>query len=233
MWAPSMTAVPAEPQASPMRSGAPVARPASSTRLATRCRLSLSPADCGRTEALCAAGCPKDACLHQAVAAQPRLCRPVGRGIGSLQAPDLKEAFNIGLDLAADDPQVLAGLPFRGVNLWPDLAGFRDAMLAYFDAVWTLGRRLHRAFALDLGLPEAYFDDKLDRPMAILRLLHYPARPPATAAGQLGAGEHTDYGNLTLLATDAAGGLEVRARRRVGRCTVHRRARSCATSATA
>ena len=136
----------------------------------------------------------------------------LGEALDPSKPPDLKEAFNIGLDLAADDPQVLAGLPFRGVNLWPDLAGFRTAMLAYYDAVWTLGRRLHRAFALDLGLPEAYFDDKLDRPMAILRLLHYPARPPATAAGQLGAGEHTDYGNLTLLATDAAGGLEVRTR---------------------
>jgi isopenicillin N synthase-like dioxygenase len=136
----------------------------------------------------------------------------LGEALDPSKPPDLKEAFNIGLDLAADDPQVLAGLPFRGVNLWPEPAGFRAAMLAYYDAVWTLGRRLHRAFALDLGLPEAYFDDKLDRPMATLRLLHYPARPPAVAAGQLGAGEHTDYGNLTLLATDAAGGLEVRTR---------------------
>jgi isopenicillin N synthase-like dioxygenase len=126
--------------------------------------------------------------------------------------PDLKEAYNIGLELAADDPGVVAGLPFRGVNLWPQLAGFRTTLLAYYDAVWKLGRRLHRAFAVDLGLPAGYFEDKLDRPMATLRLLHYPPMPANPIAGQLGAGEHTDYGNLTLLTTDGSGGLEVRTR---------------------
>ena len=128
------------------------------------------------------------------------------------KAADLKEAFNTGLDLPADDPEVVAGLPFRGVNLWPEVDGFRPTLLAYFDAVWMLGRNLHRAFAVDLGLPPEFFEPKLDRPMATLRLLHYPPRPAALAEGQLGAGAHTDYGNLTLLATDEVGGLEVRRR---------------------
>jgi isopenicillin N synthase-like dioxygenase len=125
---------------------------------------------------------------------------------------DLKEAFNIGLELPPDDPEVLAQKPFRGVNCWPDVAGFRAAALGYFDACWRLGRTLHRAFAMDLGLAPEFFDAVFDRPMATLRLLHYPPPPPALLAGQLGAGEHTDYGNLTLLATDAAGGLMVRHR---------------------
>lgn len=124
---------------------------------------------------------------------------------------DRKEAFNIGLELAGDDPELVAGVPFRGPNLWPELAGFRDTLLAWFDACWALGRRLHRAFALDLGLPPAFFESKLDRPMATLRLLHYPPADPS-APGRPGAGEHTDYGNLTLLATDEVGGLEVRRR---------------------
>jgi len=124
---------------------------------------------------------------------------------------DRKEAFNIGLDLAADDPEVLAGAPFRGINRWPDLPGFRSAMLAWFEACWALGRRLHRGFAVDLGLPEAYFEARLDRPLATLRVLRYP---PAGSAGQqpLGAGEHTDYGNVTILATDGEPGLEIRHR---------------------
>ena len=136
----------------------------------------------------------------------------LGEKLDTAKPADLKEAFNIGLDLSPDDPRLLAGEPFRGVNVWPDLPGFRETMLAYYDAVWALGRLLHRAIARDLGLDAAYFDDKLDQPMAVLRLLHYPPHPAGAEAGQLGAGEHTDYGNLTLLMTDDVGGLEVRRR---------------------
>ena len=112
---------------------------------------------------------------------------------------DDKEAFNIGLE-AGEFP-----------NLWPELPGFRDVMLGYFDAVWRLGRDVHTAMAIDLGLDRDFFETRLDRPMATLRLLHYPSAM-ARADGALGAGEHTDYGNLTLLLTDDAGGLEVRHR---------------------
>ena len=135
-----------------------------------------------------------------------------GESLDPTTAPDLKEAYNIGLELAADDPRVMRGEPFRGLNLWPDLAGWRATMLAYFDAVWAVGRRLHRGIARDLGLDPAYFEDKLDQPMATLRLLHYPPQPPGAASGAIGAGEHTDYGDITLLLTDEVGGLEVKRR---------------------
>ena len=128
---------------------------------------------------------------------------------------DVKAAFNIGFDMPLDHPDVLAGKPFRGANVWPDahaLPGFKPAMLAYFDACHVLGMRLHRALAHDLGVAQNFFDDKLDQPLATLRLLHYPPRPEHFEPGQRGAGEHTDYGNITLLATDDAGGLEVRSR---------------------
>ena len=47
--------------------------------------------------------------------------------------------------------------------------------------------------------------------MATPRLLHYPAPAPGSDP-RTGAGAHTDYGNLTLLATDDVGGLEVQTR---------------------
>lgn len=135
-----------------------------------------------------------------------------GEALDPTRPPDLKEAFNIGLDLPADDSELLAGQMFRAANLWPTQPGFRDTMLEYFGACHALGRLLHRAFARNLGLPADHFEDKLDRPMAVLRLLHYPAAPGVAEAGQLGAGEHTDYGCITLLATDGVGGLQVRTR---------------------
>jgi isopenicillin N synthase-like dioxygenase len=125
---------------------------------------------------------------------------------------DMKEAFNIGLELGPDDPDIVAGKPFRGINCWPDIVDFRATMLAYFDACWNLGRILHHGFAIDLGLPPNYFATTFDRPMATLRLLHYPPAPSQALDGQLGAGVHTDYGNVTLLATDEVGGLMVRHR---------------------
>ncbi|MEJ0011780.1 MAG: 2-oxoglutarate and iron-dependent oxygenase domain-containing protein [Bauldia sp.] len=135
-----------------------------------------------------------------------------GESLDPTKAPDLKEAYNVGLELPADDPRVVRGEPFRGVNLWPALPGWRGTMLSYFDAVWGVGRRLHEGIARDLKLKPDYFEDKLDQPMATLRLLHYPPQPAGAAAGQIGAGEHTDYGDITLLLTDEVGGLEVKRR---------------------
>lgn len=131
---------------------------------------------------------------------------------------DEKEAFNIGLDLAPDDPEVLAGKRFRGVNVWPDLPGWRDAMLDYFDRASALGLTLLTAFARDLNIPAETLTAPMQRPSATLRLLRYPPQPQTEAGkkpgdlDRVGAGEHTDYGSLTLLLQLDGGGLEVRRR---------------------
>lgn len=123
---------------------------------------------------------------------------------------DSKEAFNVGYDLAPDDPRVLAGEPFRGVNVWPDLPGFRDTLVTYYNAVWSLGVGLHRAIATDLGLPADYFARHFTEPLATLRILAYP--PAKGTEGEIGAGAHSDYGSVTLLMTDGEAGLQVKPR---------------------
>ena len=124
---------------------------------------------------------------------------------------DAKEAFNLGRD--PEPGEVFdAGQDSRGLNQWPDLAGFRETTSAYYAAMRQLGRQLHRAFAVDLGMAPDYFEPMIDRPMATLRLLHYPPHPGEFDGTRFGAGAHTDYGNLTLLTQSDAGGLEVRQR---------------------
>ena len=135
-----------------------------------------------------------------------------GETLDPTKPADIKEAFNVGLELRADDPDVVARKPFRTVNLWPEVRGFRETILDYFDKCLRIGETLHRAFALDLGVEKNYFDDKFLKPMATLRLLHYPPVDGPVDEGQLGAGTHTDYGNVTLLATDAVGGLMIQDR---------------------
>ncbi len=130
----------------------------------------------------------------------------VGLGVEALDertAADNKEAFN----LTWTD-----GGRTRPPNVWPPLPGFEATLQRYFDAMLEIGRRLHRAFALDLGVAEDFFDDKLDAPLATLRLLRYPAPRDVSVESTLGAGTHTDYGNVTLLATDGVAGLQVQRR---------------------
>ena len=129
----------------------------------------------------------------------------VGTGIEALDeksGADHKEAFNL---IWTD------GLT-RPANVWPDVPGFQAVVQRYFDALLEVGRKLHSAFAMDLGLEEDFFSDKIDRPQATLRLLHYPVPRADAPVGQIGAGAHTDYGNVTLLATDGVAGLQVRQR---------------------
>lgn len=126
-------------------------------------------------------------------------------------AGDLKEGIKIGRDLAADHPLVRAGTPLHGPDQWPaNLPGWREVMQDSYDALVRLGRELMHAFALALELPEHHFDRWLTGPMATLGPLHYPPHEGRISESRLGAGAHTDFGCLTILAQDPVGGLQVR-----------------------
>jgi isopenicillin N synthase-like dioxygenase len=123
--------------------------------------------------------------------------------------PDLNEAFFIKRERAADDPLLRSGRRFVGPNRWPEgLPGFREAVLAYTDAVDALGRRLLPACAVALDLPPDSFDAAFAESQFSFRLSHYP--PVPAAPNQFGIAPHTDANFLTFLAQTEIPGLEVR-----------------------
>lgn len=126
-------------------------------------------------------------------------------------AGDLKEGVKIGQDLPADHPLVRAGVPLHGPNQWPEgLPGWKETWQSYYAAMCGLGLEIMHAFALGLGLDEDYFDAWLTLPMATAGPLHYPPQTGVITEARIGAGAHTDFGCLTVLAQDASGGLQVR-----------------------
>jgi isopenicillin N synthase-like dioxygenase len=132
---------------------------------------------------------------------------PPGEEVFYGSTPDLKEAFDLALDLSPLDPAALAHPNLIGPNQWPDLPGFADDVSAYYAAVFAIGKRLLRAFAAALSLPRDYFDRFVTAPPSQLRMIHYPfvaSAPP----DRPGIGAHTDYECFTLLFGTAAG-LEV------------------------
>jgi len=126
--------------------------------------------------------------------------------------PDLKESYEVGVDLPLTDPDVIAGRPLHGPNRWPDDAPWlKEAAEAYFEQTIVLGKRLLRLFALALDQKEDFFLQWMKKPMVQSRLFHYA--PQATPTDdELGAAAHTDYGMITILTQDPIGGLELRKR---------------------
>src|SRR4029434_791164 len=113
--------------------------------------------------------------------------------------PDLNESFFVKRERGPDDPLVRAGRRFAGPNQWPaNLPGFREAVLAYTDAVDALGRKLLPLCATTLDLPPDTFDGAFAESQFSFRLTHYP--PVAAEANQFGIAPHTDANFMTFLA---------------------------------
>jgi isopenicillin N synthase-like dioxygenase len=124
---------------------------------------------------------------------------------------DLKEGFHCGLEVPDDDPWAKAGWRGYGHNQWPaSLPAFRTQTLTYIDAMREVADCVVSLLALSLDLPADWFAELYEPPNLMVRMLGYPPHLPGTPVNQLGAGAHTDWGAVTLLAQDDVGGLEVR-----------------------
>ncbi len=125
--------------------------------------------------------------------------------------PDFKEVFDCGYELPAGDPYIARDLSVYAPNLWPDNpTDFRETIQAYYGDACAVAMRILRAIAVALGRDEASFDEAFGTPMALLRGNFYPTRPDWAGEKDFGIAAHTDFGCLTLLATDGTPGLEVK-----------------------
>jgi isopenicillin N synthase-like dioxygenase len=128
---------------------------------------------------------------------------------GDGASADLKETFSIGPRHPG------AGMPPRAFPARPP--ELRTALESYYEAMEGLASRLLRLFAMALQLPsEDWFEPLLTRHLSALRILDYreiqhaPAdlSPSSNCSAPpllVRAGEHTDYGALTILRSGGPG----------------------------
>ncbi|KAJ0234583.1 Non-hem dioxygenase N-terminal domain-containing protein [Hirschfeldia incana] len=124
---------------------------------------------------------------------------------------DNKEGYYIGSDVPRDDPQW--DYPFYGPNPWPDpdvLPGWRETMEKNHQEALRVCKAIAKLLALALDLDAYYFDspEMLGKPISTLRLLHYEGKSDPSK-GIYGTGAHSDYGMMTLIATDGVMGLQI------------------------
>ncbi|KAM4085608.1 hypothetical protein ACJW30_10G040700 [Castanea mollissima] len=119
---------------------------------------------------------------------------------------DPKESFYIG---PLEDITTPVNL-----NQWPSeeiLPSWRRMMESFYKKLLSAGKRLLSLIALALNVAEDFFEKvgALDKPNAFLRLLHYPGELGSSDDEIYGSSAHSDYGMVTLLATDGVQGLQV------------------------
>ncbi|KAI1130593.1 putative gibberellin 20-oxidase [Nemania abortiva] len=123
---------------------------------------------------------------------------------------DVKEHFDFSHDGDEEFP-----------SKWPQEAsipGFRAFMQLFLETCMDVAREILTGIELGLELPVGTLVDRCLTRVDELRLNHYPPLPiEKLAEGKhKRAWPHTDFGVITMLFQDAAGGLEVEDRKRPG-----------------
>lgn len=125
--------------------------------------------------------------------------------------PDLNEAFswryasdmdsfNVKAETTPVEEKKTDSFLTTGQNLWPDAKPeMRRDISQYYSHVLRLARKLMRLFALVLKLPEAYFDEMMQYPGSMGKVLHYPPQLAKGPDPPFGIGAHTDIECFTIL----------------------------------
>ena len=120
---------------------------------------------------------------------------------------DLNETLTMAWDRPAYHPAVLERRRFHGPNRWPDIAGFRDAVVAYQETIAALGHALLPLYALALDKPADFFEPYFTDPIMWSRNSYYPPVEPED--NQFGISPHCDHSFLTMLPLANEPGLQI------------------------
>ncbi len=143
---------------------------------------------------------------HDAEGGRQRGYTPFGtENAKGAKAADLKEFWHTGRALPEDSAYRAT---MKDTPAVPEVAEFDEATRDFYEAMDAFGAQLLRAVSLHLGLPETWFDDKVQFGNSILRLLHYPPQENPPPKGTVRAGAHEDINVITLLLGAEEAGLQ-------------------------
>jgi isopenicillin N synthase-like dioxygenase len=115
------------------------------------------------------------------------------------------ESFDLGQQLSVAQYRQMNIDP----NIWPELKGFREAILAYYQACTRLGQALSGVFSELLGEDRDFIVERSqEQAPRTMRLLHYPKNEAPADARHVGIAAHTDFECFTIM-NQTAGGLEL------------------------
>ena len=125
---------------------------------------------------------------------------------------DHYEGYKLHFETAGSDP-IRLSCDLYDENRWPPgPAGFREAILEYWQACDRVAGRLLGCIATILGADRDAFLALFEKPLTNMTLLHYP--PQAADSNGFGIHPHKDTDALTILVPDEVGGLMVKKRGR-------------------
>lgn len=141
----------------------------------------------------------------------------VGKLFGGNDGVQLREKFMISRPVESTawspaEPDI--GWPYQP-NRWPDLPGFKDTYLTLYAAMERISTVTARLAAVALGLPDTWFDDKLDSHESTMSWMHYLPQPEPPKGNDMRSPPHSDIGAMTYLFQDSGvdgrhpGGLQI------------------------
>lgn len=122
------------------------------------------------------------------------------------KAPDLKEFWHVGRELALSHP-------LRNIyphNIWPsEIPEFKEVMLELYRQLDVCSMKLLAACSEYIGEDTDLLPSMARDGNTILRVINYPEVSPDRDPASIRAGAHEDINFITLLCEATAGGLEL------------------------